>query len=87
MLDELRLVVLEQKLSEKCYRIYEMLRLRMELYPEVPLEVSGAPGVGQALCVREPLSTQRPENTNKRDLTFRALLTEDGAERLGLFRT
>jgi len=59
-----------------------MLRLRMELYPEVPLEVSGAPGVGQALCVREPLSTQRPQNTNKRDIKFHALLTEGGTRQL-----
>src|SRR5215218_10412003 len=63
MLDELRLVVLEQKLSEKCYRVYEMLRLRMEVYPEVPLEVSGVPGAGQALCAREPLSRPPPSRS------------------------
>jgi hypothetical protein len=32
------------------------------------------------------LGTQRPENTNKRDLAFRALLTEDGTPHVELMR-
>jgi hypothetical protein len=40
----------------------------------------------QGLCQDEPSSTQRLENTNKHELRFRVLLTEDGAERLELAR-
>ena len=61
-----------------------MLRLRAANYPDARLEVSGILGMDQGSCQDEPSSTQRPENTNQHELRFRAVLTEDGAERLEL---
>jgi hypothetical protein len=63
-----------------------MLRLETTIYPDAPLEVSRILGMDQDSCQGEPSSTQRPENTNKHELRFRALLTEGGAERLELAR-
>jgi hypothetical protein len=77
---------LENLLPEERHRVYKMLRLRVLAYPDYRLEVHGVLGSAQEVCLYEPLSTQRPQNTNKRDLKFRALLTEGGTERLELVR-
>jgi hypothetical protein len=69
---------LENLLPEERHRGYKMLRLRVLADPDFRLEVNGVVGSDQEVCHFEPLSTQRPENTNKRDLRFRALLTESG---------
>ena len=70
----------------RCPKHSRMLRLRVLVYPGARLEVKDVQGSARAVRLREPLSTQRPENTNKHDLKFRALLTEGGAERLELVR-
>ena len=71
---------------EENHRIYRMLRLETTIYPDARLVMSGILGMDQGLCQGEPSSTQRPENTNKHELRFRALLTKGGAERLELAR-
>ncbi len=63
-----------------------MLRLRVPAYPDAHLQVNRFPDDAQRVCLREQLSTQRLENTNKHELRFRALLTESGAEGLELVK-
>ena len=77
---------LENLLPEERHRVYKMLRLRVLADPDFRLEVNGVVGSDQEVCHFQPLSTQRPQNTNKRDLRFSALLTESGAERFELAR-
>ena len=71
---------------EESHRIYRMLRLKTTIYPNARLEVSGILRMDQGLCQGEPSSTQRPENTNKHELRFRALLTEGSVAQLELAR-
>ncbi len=77
---------LENLTSEERHRVYKMLRLKGLVYPDSRLEVNGVLESPQEVCLFEPLSTQRPENTNKHDLKFRALLTEDGAQKVEVAR-
>jgi hypothetical protein len=78
---------LENLTPEERHRVYKMLRLKVLAYPDSHLDVNGVLGIAQEVCSFQPLSTQRPEIINKRALKFRALLTEDGNQRLELTRT
>ena len=71
---------------EENHRIYRMLRLETTIYPDARLEMSGILGMDQGVCQGERSPTQIPENTNKHEFRFRALLLGDGAERLELAR-
>ena len=71
---------------KKSTAIYKMLRPKAPIYPDARLEVSGILRMDQGSCQDEPSSTQRPENTNKRELRFRALLTGSGTQRVELDR-
>ena len=55
----------ENLVPEEHHRIYKMLRLRVLVYPDVRLEVSGVLGSGAPVCHYEPLS-RRPRSPSQR---------------------
>jgi hypothetical protein len=67
-------------------RIYSMLRLRLVMDPDGGIEATGIIGAGKYLCESELTSACEYQNTKKFELAFRALMTESGAQRLGLER-
>ena len=50
---------LDNLIPEERHRIYEMLRLKVLVYPDARLQVSGVLGTDQEVCVFEPLSRHR----------------------------
>ncbi|HEV2743324.1 MAG TPA: recombinase family protein, partial [Rubrobacter sp.] len=58
-------IALDNLLPEERQRIYKMLRLKVLVYPDARLQVSGVPGTDQEVCLFEPLS-RRPRSPSRR---------------------
>jgi len=52
-------IALDNLIPEERHRIYKMLRLKVLVYPDARLQVSGVLGTDQEVCVFEPLSRHR----------------------------
>jgi hypothetical protein len=85
---------LEGLKPEERHRVYEMLRLRVVAHLDGTLEARGilsgrlrvVQENGRAVCTIEPAPLRNSRSANHTGLTFRALLTEEGAERFELAR-
>jgi hypothetical protein len=56
---------LDKLLPEERHRIYKMLMLKVLVYPDARLEVSGVLGTNPEVCLHEPLS-RRPRSPSRR---------------------
>jgi hypothetical protein len=85
---------LESLEPEERHRVYEMLRLRVVAHLDGTLEAHGilsrslrvVQENGRAVCTNGDVSSRNSSFANRTGLRFRALLSEDGTQRVGLAR-
>ena len=59
-------IALDNLVPEERHRIYKMLRLKVLVYPDARLQVSGVLGTDQEVCLFEPLSRRRRSPSPRR---------------------
>ena len=57
---------LDKLIPEERHRIYKMLRLKVLVYPDARLQVSGVLGTDQEVCLFEPLSRRQRSPSRRR---------------------